>query len=191
MYVFPGAVVGEPGNLTLFITQPDTETYTGRQTDRQTEGTKCARTHTCTGIYTHRYIHTHTDRDREIQIQTQTLTRTLTYNEEVTRAISRKVPWGYALLAESYYWQSHSSISPIRPPKMSVIVINYQLLFELPSDHQKVNCTKTLPTPCLESQRSPFVVVAVRQRLNSRRTKAVNVNNLVLLKVRRAPRGFK
>ena len=65
MYVFPGAVVGEPGNLTLFITQPDTETHTDRQTEdrqtgRQTEGTKCARTHTCTGIYTHRDTHTHT-----------------------------------------------------------------------------------------------------------------------------------
>lgn len=68
MYVFPGAVVGEPGNLTLFITQPGTETHTDRltedrqtedrQTGRQTEGTKCARTHMHRHIYTQIYTHT-------------------------------------------------------------------------------------------------------------------------------------
>lgn len=66
MYVFPGAVVGEPGNLTLFITQPDTETHTDRQTDRlktdgQTDRRHKMRTHTHMHrhIYTQIYTHTH------------------------------------------------------------------------------------------------------------------------------------
>lgn len=72
MYVFPGAVVGEPGNLTLFITQPDTETHTDRQTDRlktdrqaDIQKAQITHAHTHAQAYIHTDIHTH----REIEIE--------------------------------------------------------------------------------------------------------------------------
>ena len=104
MYMFPGAVLGEPGNLNYLLhslTQQRTQTH--RHTDTK-------RAHARTHPHMHR--HTYTERHTRARARSHTHAQTHIHAHTHMKIESNleKSALRYVLLVESYYWLTHSDL---------------------------------------------------------------------------------